>query len=233
MPLERVLEPEVMDSPDEADSYDAIDHSQVNRVFVDNLLACCELEEDDFHVFHILDLGTGTAQIPIELCRRAPGFRVMAADAAIAMLELARYNIEVASVTDRIQLERVDAKKLPYADRCFAVVMSNSIIHHIPEPLEVLREAVRVTKPGGLIFFRDLLRPENDVRIQMIVAEHAADSDDIQRQMLEASLRAALDLTEIRALVVQLGFPAESVQATSDRHWTWSVRKDEETAHSL
>jgi ubiquinone/menaquinone biosynthesis C-methylase UbiE len=208
-----------MDSPDEADSYDAIDHSLVNQLFVDDLLTSCELLED------VLDLGTGTAQIPIELCRRTEGFRVMAADAAVAMLELARYNIEVASVTDRIQLEHIDAKRLPYRDDTFAVVISNSIVHHIPEPITVLREAVRVTKPGGLLFFRDLLRPENDVLVQLLVAQYAVDSDDLQRRMFEASLRAALDLQEIRDLVAQLGFPADSVQATSDRHWTWCARK--------
>ena len=37
--LPRVLEPEVMDSPDEARDYDAMDHGQVNRAFVNDLLA--------------------------------------------------------------------------------------------------------------------------------------------------------------------------------------------------
>src|SRR6478752_6217773 len=39
MPLERVLEPEVMDSHEEAADYDAMDHREVNRVYVDDLLA--------------------------------------------------------------------------------------------------------------------------------------------------------------------------------------------------
>src|SRR5438045_3510792 len=38
MSLQRVLEPEVMDSPEEAADYDAMDHSEVNRVFVDDLI---------------------------------------------------------------------------------------------------------------------------------------------------------------------------------------------------
>src|SRR5438067_170240 len=38
MPLERILEPEVMDSHEEASDYDAMDHSEVNRRFVDDLL---------------------------------------------------------------------------------------------------------------------------------------------------------------------------------------------------
>ena len=31
--LSRVLEPEVMDSPEEASDYDAMDHAEVNRLF--------------------------------------------------------------------------------------------------------------------------------------------------------------------------------------------------------
>ena len=74
MTIERVLEPEVMDSPQEARDYDRMDHSEVNRVFVDEFLAAAENPQD------ILDLGTGTAQIPIELCCRCETYRVMAVD---------------------------------------------------------------------------------------------------------------------------------------------------------
>jgi len=37
--LNRVLEPEVMDTPEDARDYDAMDHSGVNRVFVADFLA--------------------------------------------------------------------------------------------------------------------------------------------------------------------------------------------------
>ena len=142
--LPRVLEPEVMDTTEEAEDYDAMDHSAVNRVFVADLLAAIGNSALD-----ILDLGTGTALIPIELCETFAGCRVMAADAAVHMLELARYNIEVHNLTHRIELAHVDAKRLPFADGMFDVTMSNSIIHHIPEPIAALREAVRVTRRGG------------------------------------------------------------------------------------
>ena len=39
MALKRVLEPEVMDTPEEARDYDGMDHSEVNQLFVDDLLA--------------------------------------------------------------------------------------------------------------------------------------------------------------------------------------------------
>jgi ubiquinone/menaquinone biosynthesis C-methylase UbiE len=225
MSLVRVLETEAMDTPEEAIDYDSMDHAAVNRLFVDDLLATgafADLEGDDVDV---LDLGTGTAQIPIELCRRTPNCRVMAIDLSLEMLQLAVYNVEASSLIGRIQLDRIDAKQLPYADGMFHVAISNSIIHHIPEPLGVLREVVRTTIPGGLLFFRDLLRPNNDATVTHLVQTYAGDQNPHQRQMFDDSLRAALSLDEIRALVTELGFDPETVQPTSDRHWTWVARR--------
>jgi ubiquinone/menaquinone biosynthesis C-methylase UbiE len=238
MPLNRILEPEVMDSPEEASAYDSMDHSVVNRAFVDDLLAeiqslrikvqgsdaALNLEPATWNL-DVLDLGTGTALIPIELCRRHERCRVMAADAAASMLDLARYNVEVASLTERIQLALVDAKTLPFAGGMFDVVMSNSIIHHIPEPIHVLVEAVRVVRPGGLLFFRDLLRPDTDAELAHLVDSYAAGANDHQRQMFAESLHAALSLDEIRDLSASLGFSPQSVRQTSDRHWTWSATR--------
>jgi len=219
MPLERILEPEVMDSDEEAADYDAMDHSEVNRRFVDDLLAAMSDERDA--MLDVLDLGTGTALIPIELCKKFPDCRMMAADAAVSMLELARYNIEVNGMIERIQLAHIDAKKLPFADAMFDAVISNSIVHHIPEPMHVLREAIRVAKPGGLLFFRDLLRPETGERLQQLVASYTRGANEHQQRMFAESLHAALSLGEIRGLVASLGFAAECIQQTSDRHWTW------------
>jgi ubiquinone/menaquinone biosynthesis C-methylase UbiE len=227
MTLKRVLEPEVMDTIQEAQDYDAMDHGEVNRRFVADLLEFLPADPlpDDAET---LDLGTGTAQIPVELCLRRGDCRVVAVDLATNMLDLAVYNIEVAGVVDRIMLQHVDAKRLPFQDGRFLCVMSNSIVHHIPEPIVALREAVRVLAAGGWIFFRDLLRPANDAKVAQLVTTYAGQENAFQRQLFEQSLRAALDLDEIRDLIRQLGFSADTVRSTSDRHWTWAAQK----AHS-
>ena len=55
-----------------------------------------------------------------------------------------------------------DAKQLPFDAASFPVVISNSIVHHIAEPRDVIAEAIRVTAPGGLLFHRDLARPDDE-----------------------------------------------------------------------
>ena len=190
--LARVLEPEVMDSPDEARDYDAMDHSQVNHTFVADFLAFWPAQGT------LLDVGTGTAQIPIELCRQNKNVHVLGIDLAEHMLAVGRQNVRKAGLEVRIELRRVDAMGLPMANGTFQGVLSNSIVHHIPEPRFALAEMVRVTAPAGTLFVRDLLRPDNDAAVQKMMQLYAVQSNTHQRRLFEASLRAALTLNEIR-----------------------------------
>ena len=132
--LPRVLEPEVMDTPEEARDYDSMDHSAVNALFVQDFLREGPL------MGKVLDLGTGTAQIPIELCRREPRANCVAVDLAAEMLALAKRNVAAAGLGERVELRLADGKRLPFTDSEFFAVMSNSIVHHIPEPATALAE---------------------------------------------------------------------------------------------
>ncbi len=217
--LDRVLEPEVMNDRDEAVEYDAMDHEWVNRNFVTDLLVAGPVGID------CLDLGTGTALIPIELCQRDGEVRVMAADASTIMLDLARYQLEVNNLTSRIQLHFGDVKKLVFEGSFFDTVMSNSLVHHLPSHDSFLVEALRVLRPGGLLFVRDLCRPESQEQLNLLVLTYAANESDSSKQMLRQSLHAALSLSEIRNLALQAGLPSECVAMTSDRHWTLHTRK--------
>lgn len=217
--LPRVLEVEVMDSSSEANDYDSMDHRDVNRVFVGDFLKLWD------GIGAILDVGAGTARIPLELCRQHPTATVLAIDLAREMLAVGQRNILAAGMDDRIRLQICDAKRMPYADGSFRVLISNSIVHHIPEPAAVFAEMVRVVRSGGLFFVRDLLRPGDDASVRRLVAHYAGGANVHQQQMFDDSLRAALTLDEVRALVTPLGFDADTVTQTSDRHWTWAARK--------
>jgi ubiquinone/menaquinone biosynthesis C-methylase UbiE len=232
--LPRILEPEVMDTEAEARDYDSMDHSAVNQLFAAEFLEVWDGTSP------VLDVGTGTAQIPIELCRQydalnaASGGRaarmfgelqITAIDLADHMLALARRNVERAGFSSRISVEKADAKRFAYPDGRFGAVISNSIIHHIPEPLDCLAEMHRVCAEGGILFVRDLLRPADRATLDHLVNTYAAGANDHQRQMFGDSLHAALTLDEVRELVGRLGYEPETVQQTTDRHWTWATPK--------
>ena len=220
--IERLLEPEVMDSADEANDYDAMDHSQVNQVFVDDLLSLAS-ETWTAENIDILDLGTGTARIPIELCHRVEEIRVLAIDLAASMLDVAKMNIDFANLLDRIMLDLMDAKQLDLDDDRFDATISNSIIHHVPNPATVISETIRVTKPDGVVFLRDLMRPSSINEVDKLVQQYAGAENEHAQEMFYNSLRAALSIDEMRDLVRSHGFDSSTVQATSDRHWTWAA----------
>jgi ubiquinone/menaquinone biosynthesis C-methylase UbiE len=228
--LERVLEPEVMDTAEEARDYDSMDHAAVNTRFCDDFLAFATARP----LTRVVDFGTGTALIPIELCGRAAGFEVVAIDLSEHMLSLGRENVAHAGLSERIRLERVDAKGTPYEDGAFCATISNSIVHHIPVPALGFAEMWRVTKKGGLLFVRDLPRPGDHAEVDRLVALYGGDppadaarvaSFENQRALFRASLCAALTVAEVASLVAPLGVPASAVKMTSDRHWTLACEK--------
>src|SRR3954454_13207175 len=130
--IPRVLEPEAMDTPEEVRQYDAMDHSEVNGRFVTDFLAAhgsCRGGE-------ILDVGTGTARIPIALARADATARILALDLAENMLARAAENVAEAGLSGRIRCLLGDVKGLAPVlnQQRFEAVISNTIIHHIPAP---------------------------------------------------------------------------------------------------
>ena len=91
-----VLEPEAMETAEEVRQYDAMDHSQVNDlsspIFCRPDGACRGGE--------ILDVGTGTARIPIALAKADMRVRVLV-DLSPAMRRPGQYR--AAGLTNRIK----------------------------------------------------------------------------------------------------------------------------------
>jgi ubiquinone/menaquinone biosynthesis C-methylase UbiE len=222
--LPRTPEPEVMDSEAEARDYDAMDHREVNASFCVDLLAVHPRPR------LVLDAGTGTALIAIELCRRAAEARVEGIDRAGHMLALGRTNVARAGMEGRIGLATMDATVTGLPAGAFDAVMSNSLAHHIPVPRALFAELWRLVGGGGLLFVRDLARPDDAARVESLAARYAAIPEgappeeramhERQRALFVASLHAALTVDEVRAMTAPLGFPPAAVRMTSDRHWT-------------
>jgi ubiquinone/menaquinone biosynthesis C-methylase UbiE len=214
MALERILEPEVMDTWEDAVEYDSMDFTDVNTAFAERALELAPPEGI------LLDAGTGTARIPILMVQRRPTLHIWAIDLSENMLKVGEKNIEEAGVSQNVKLKKVDAKTLPYPSNYFGMVVSNSIIHHLPDPLPFLKEVNRVTKPSGGIFIRDLFRPPDVKTMEDLTEKYAGDANEYQKKLYRDSLHASLTIEEMRKLIEKAGLEGVTVVQSSDRHFS-------------
>ncbi len=213
----RIPETEVMDTAEEAIAYDSMDFREVNSQFVQDAIALGVHGK-------ILDIGTGTARIPIQLAQelqqRGIEFQIIAIDLARSMLDLAEENVTRAGLNSVIDLQLADAKQLPYADASFDAIISNSIVHHLSQPELFFRELARLIKPTSGILIRDLLRPDNTTQLESLVNTYAGDCDATQQKLFRDSLQASYTLTEIEQFFSTVPIDRIHIFQSSDRHWT-------------
>ncbi|MBV9389725.1 MAG: class I SAM-dependent methyltransferase [Chroococcidiopsidaceae cyanobacterium CP_BM_ER_R8_30] len=213
--MQRVLEPEVMDTLQEAIEYDAMDFTEVNTAFAQRAI---ELGPQSVGI--VLDAGTGTARIPILICQQSPQWQIIGIDLAQHMLCIGFKNVKQAGLQKQIHLELVDSKQLPYLQGEFDMAISNSLVHHLPEPLPFLLEIKRVLKPNGAILIRDLIRPVDEASVDRIVNSIGTEYSEHQQQLFRDSLHAAFTLDEVSELVQKSGLEGVQVYQSSNRHWT-------------
>jgi len=212
--MPRILEPEVMDTWEDAIEYDAMDFSEVNTAFAQLAVELGPLSG------RVLDAGTGTARIPILISQMRPQWQLTAIDFSQNMLLVAAQNVAAAGLQQQIQLELVDAKQMPYPDHHFDLVISNSLVHHLPHPLPFFQEVKRVLKPNGAILLRDLLRPTDQVTMEAHVARISAEYNQYQRKLFQDSLNASLTLDEVNQLLQLAGLEKVKLYQSSEIHWT-------------
>ena len=71
-------------------------------------------------------------------------------------LENTARNARIEGVADRVEIHTCDASKLIFPDESFDVVLSSSALHDMAEREQVLREIIRVLKPGGQVVIYDI-----------------------------------------------------------------------------
>lgn len=148
----------------------------------------------------VLDIGTGPGWIPTEMAVRHPDWEIWAVDPSPAMLARARCAARSAGVTERIHFVEGDATPLPFEAGAFDLVYSHFTLHHLPRPETLFDEAARVTRGGGRILIKDLLRPlrwkEN---LLLAFSSLFLGYTPEQLRLYRESLHAALNLQEVRA----------------------------------
>jgi ubiquinone/menaquinone biosynthesis C-methylase UbiE len=114
----------------------------------------------------VADVGTGTGFVAAGI---APGVkRVIGIDSVPAMLEVARGNLGALGVSN-VDLVVGDAARLPLEDGSVDAAFANMVLHHAEDPAAMLREMVRVTRPGGTVAVVD----EVEHSYEWMRSEHA------------------------------------------------------------
>ena len=107
----------------------------------------------------VLEIGTGTGGLLIELAARASN--VIGVDHSPAMLEEARRRLTSNNVAD-IELRLGEMSHLPLSNASVGCVVANMVLHHAADPATVLAEIRRVLTQGGILLLADLARHERE-----------------------------------------------------------------------
>lgn len=130
-----------------ASEWDAIREGFFTEAMRDAAIASAELPPTAV----VADVGTGTGFVLQGLVDKVAA--LVGFDASPEMLAVARRNL---ADHPRVSLRLAEGRDLPAADNSFDAVFANMYLHHAPDPLDTIREMVRILKPGGKLVITDL-----------------------------------------------------------------------------
>lgn len=110
----------------------------------------------------VIDIGTGNGILAIKAALRYPAVEVIGVDFWGKDWEYSKsvseQNALLANVAERVQFRKGNAAALKFPDGSFDAVVSNLTFHEVKmvvHKTDVLREALRLLKPGGTFAFID------------------------------------------------------------------------------
>jgi len=211
--MKRVLEPELMEDEAQVKAYAEADFEIPHSQFMERLKAF--VNEPDFSGT-ALDLGCGPGDISFRFARAYPLARVQAVDGSAAMINYAKLLIADA-LKPRISFIQglLPFVSLPQAN--YGIIFSNSLLHHLPDPMVLWQVVKKYAAPGTRIVVMDLLRPASVDEARAMVQAYAADEPDILKRDFYQSLLAAFRMEEIAGQIAQADLDLK-IEQISDRH---------------
>jgi len=212
--MDRVLEPELMEDEQQVSAYAKADFAEENQGFVDRFREYFP----EFTEGHILDLGCGPGDIPIRFARMFAKCRVTGIDASAPMIRWAERAVAEEGLSGRITFRGEKLQDLA-ADNLADAVISNSLLHHLPNPLQFWNRLRQLVKPGGPVLVMDLLRPESPEAARAIVDQYAGGEPEILRRDFYNSLLAAFTEDEVTSQLARMNLTRLLIDVIDDRHW--------------
>jgi len=213
--MKRIPEPELMDEFEQARAYANADFNEPNERFVGYF----DNEFPGVRQGAVLDLGCGPGDIVLRLAQRHPGLTVHGLDGSHAMLEFAAARLwDMHELQGRVQFIEgiLPGAQLPLPR--YDAIVSNSLLHHLQEPLVLWRSLRELGAPGAAVLVMDLFRPESSGAAQEIVEAYAGEEPEVLKRDFFNSLCAAFEPGEVRDQLRVCGLDGLEVRTVSDRH---------------
>jgi trans-aconitate methyltransferase len=163
-----------------------------------------------------LDLGCGPGDISRRFAESYPDCLIHALDGSQAMLEAGRQFVPP-HLQKRIHfiLGRLPDVILPQSD--YAMIFSNSLLHHLPDPLTLWQFIKKYARSGAYVVIMDLMRPDSIAAAQAMVDFYAGHESQLLQRDFYHSLLAAFTIEEVRQQLKKTEL-ALTVEQVSNRH---------------
>jgi ubiquinone/menaquinone biosynthesis C-methylase UbiE len=106
----------------------------------------------------VLDLGSGTGILSVELAKAFPELEFVGLDLSEAAVSVASEQAAESTVAARVSFEQGDAEDMPFEDASFDLVVSSNTLHLLKKPVRVFDETQRVLSPSGKFIISDFRR---------------------------------------------------------------------------
>lgn len=201
---ERIYEPGAMHTREEATAYDNIMKTYdfwMNRPQVQTVRGL--LAKGNFG--SLLDIGCGTGQIAISVAKCQLGLQVFGMDLSPTMLAVATENAKRNGMSKRVRFLRGNATNIPMRDDSLDMVINSHMLHHLSDPIPLLREMRRIVKPGGTLLMRDLLRLPRGL-VEFCVAVLGLPYDRLMKAEYRDSFYASYSWREYKEMFERAGW---------------------------
>lgn len=129
----------------------------------------------------VLDIGSGAGFDTLQAAQQVgPTGRVIAVDMTAAMRQKTREGADALELTN-VEVREGFAEALPVADASVDVVISNGVINLTHDKLQVMREVLRVLRPGGRFQIGDIV-------VHLPVPQDAKDDVDLWSNCIAGAL---------------------------------------------
>lgn len=112
----------------------------------------------------ILDVCCGTGKITFDLARQTgPSGYVFGVDLSEQMLAIAQQHLSRSPFQPIVEFKQADTQCLPFPDNLFDRVTIGYGLRNVPNIQTVLKELMRVVKPGGLVVSLEMAKPYSPI----------------------------------------------------------------------